>query len=174
MKEAHSVSDSGDSGEQQRLGREGAGPVDREQRGRCARRADRVRARVPADLRPPRAPKDSQETGATGGPKKTFGRNGTALGNAGPLHSEGPAVLPLLPSGPAVLEDRAGQGSQHSLDLPRCCLPEASGMESEPWGCCLRGQGRGKRRRGPTHPGLLSSGALLPCEALWGQREAVR
>lgn len=81
---------------------------------------------------------------------------------------EQPRVLPLLLFGPAVLEDPAGQGSQHSPALPHCCLPEVDGDGgSEHSGPLPWGSGQGvKRKQGPTHPGLLSSGALPLCEAL--------
>lgn len=69
---------------------------------------------------------------------------------------------PLLLFGPAVLEDRAGQGSQDSLNLPHCCLPGPPQL----WGApALQSTGhscQGLARRGcPGRPSLLSAGMPL-------------
>lgn len=69
---------------------------------------------------------------------------------------------PPLLFGLAVLEDRAGRGSQDSLDLPHCCLPGPLQL----WGApALRSTGhscQGLARRGfPGLPSLLSAGVPL-------------
>lgn len=128
--------------------------------------------RASADRRPRSPGRTPGRQGATGGPRKTSGPSETALGNEGPLRRRAQALaLPLLLSGPAAPEDRAGQGSQDSPGLPRCCLPGVDGVggseqsaASLPVG--LRAGGEGKARA--THPGLLRSGALPLCEALGG------